>query len=378
MLSILKTAQSQLTILVLAGVLTPQVAFGGGHGNHGGNNRSHGQQGNKMASQNFRVIPAQNGNTGFTGKGLPHQTMKPMHQQPIVNKVPLNKLPQNVQPVRVTPVKHLPVGPSFPTYPVKPIKPIKPPYGVGTPITPVGPIGPIKPPVGPIKPPLGPVVGPIGPIGPIKPPVGPVTPPTAPPCPPPMNPCTPHHCNYPWLGSLGLGYGSGYGYGPGYGYPVCETPVIVSNPVVVASNPLPSNPIVPVNYAAAAGSIDLVVEDIRQSEPATMIAGPAYLVKFRNQGLAATGAFKVGIFAVIDGNLTESQAVVDVQGLEAGQVTEITLRLPQSALKLVNATGTATGFDKLAVMVDVESTVAESDKANNAAVIERSVLEAAK
>ena len=79
----------------------------------------------------------------------------------------------------------------------------------------------------------------------------------------------------------------------------------------------------------------------------------------------------------MDDKLTDSHAVVDVPGLEAGKTAEVTLRLPQSALRLVSASGDS-GFDKLAVMVDVDQKVQESDKTNNAAVLDRAPSEAAR
>jgi subtilase family serine protease len=69
--------------------------------------------------------------------------------------------------------------------------------------------------------------------------------------------------------------------------------------------------------------------------------------------------------------------MVEVAGLEAGQAAEVTLRLPQSALMLVSTSGHTSRFDKLAVMVDVDGRLHESDKTNNAAVLDRSVLETA-
>jgi hypothetical protein len=191
------------------------------------------------------------------------------------------------------------------------------------------------------------------------------------------------------FGGFGGGFGGGYGggYGGGTSAPVASTPV-AENPVaggtqLASSAPAPaaSDAVIPASYAApsspATGTADLVVEDLHMVAPATLIAGPAYTVKFRNQGTMAAGPFRVGIFAALDGRLTASRAVVDVSGLEAGQSSEVTLRLPQSAVMLVSASGHSGGFDKLGVMVDVDGRLPESDKTNNAAVLDRSVLEAA-
>jgi hypothetical protein len=193
------------------------------------------------------------------------------------------------------------------------------------------------------------------------------------------------------LGTFGgFGGGSGGGYGGGSGgmasAPVTSDPV-ASNPTsspsatTAAATPAPAaaptSNVVPASYAEAIGSADLVVEDIQVVEPATLVAGPAYRVKFRNQGSAAADAFQVGIFAALDNQLTSSQAVVAVPGLAAGATAEATLRLPQSAVKMVSTSSHQSGFDKLAVMVDVDQQVHENDKANNAAVVDRSSLEAA-
>ena len=188
---------------------------------------------------------------------------------------------------------------------------------------------------------------------------------------------------------FGLGYGLGAfgGYGGGYGgtasAPAASTPVAsapVSDPNVVpasyAATESPAASSLPTT-AAATPSANLVVEDLQMVEPATLVAGPAYRLTFRNQGSVAAGAFRVGIFAALDNRLTDSHAVVDVPGLEAGKTAEVILRLPQSALRLVSAGGHS-GFDKLAVLVDVDQRVQESDKTNNAAVLDRASLEAAR
>jgi len=141
-----------------------------------------------------------------------------------------------------------------------------------------------------------------------------------------------------------------------------------------------TTPPTPVSSPASgltSGSPDLVVEDIHLAEPAALIAGPAYRVKFRNQGLVAAGPFRVGLCAVLDNTLTGSQAVVDVAGLAAGQTSEIVLRLPQSALRLAAANGQATRFNRLAIVADSDSAVNESDRSNNEAIVDRAAVEAA-
>ena len=180
-------------------------------------------------------------------------------------------------------------------------------------------------------------------------------------------------------GGFGGGYGGGYGGASGGSYggvasapvdstPVASTPAASTDAVVQASYAAPIAPVT--------GAADLVVEDVQMVGSATLAAGPAYRVQFRNQGTVAAGPFRVGIFAALDGKLTDSRAVLEVPGLEAGQAADVVLRLPQSALRLVSSSGHT--FDKLAVMVDIDGRLHESDKTNNAAVLDRSVLEAAK
>ncbi len=425
MLKILKNVKSKVVVLLVAGALAPQAAFaghggghgggnGGGHGggngggHGGGNGGGHGggqqhipqmqnmQQVQRFAPSNGPVIAAKNGNTGFTGIGLPSPQQKHMGGQMMSLTVPKNSLPnQSMSLTQTNNLKHLNLSsasipqeklhpfPGLPTnfdpvkknigHPASDLIKLKSPIGSlpNFPANPVGPIGPVKPPVGPI--------GPVGPINPVPP----VTPPVTPPMTPPTAPTTPTSpgCGLPWLFPVGLGgygnsysncYGNGYGNGGYYSSGYCA-PVVAPAPVVI-----PNNAVAPVNYVAAAGSVDLVLEDIHLLEPATLVAGPAYRVKFRNQGLATAGAFRVGVIAALEGKMTDSHAVVDVLGLEAGQSVEIALRLPQSAMQLVSANGQVTAFDTLAVMVDVDGIVNESDKANNGAAIARSSLEAAR
>jgi hypothetical protein len=273
-----------------------------------------------------------------------------------------------IKPPVITP----PVHPVFPVGPIGPIKPpvITPPVH---PVFPVGPIGPIKPPV--ITPPVHPVF-PVGPIGPIKPPVvtPPTTPPTTPPCPTQPGCGTGSYCGggfvgfpFPFpVGGFG-GYGSGGYVGGGYadGGVVDSQSAVASAPMTVASAP-------------GTGRVDLVVEDIRMVQPATLIAGPAYQVKFRNQGTLAAGTFRVGIFAALDGKASDAaRALVDVPGLAAGEVGEVTLRLPAAAMKLVSvSTEQPAPFSQLMVAVDPDNLIVESDKTNNVATVDRSAVEA--
>jgi hypothetical protein len=68
-------------------------------------------------------------------------------------------------------------------------------------------------------------------------------------------------------------------------------------------------------------------------------------------------------------------SVVEVASLAAGEVKEVTLRLPQKVLNLPAPNGKTFPFSRLFVAVDVTNAVAESDKTNNAAIVERAALE---
>ena len=57
------------------------------------------------------------------------------------------------------------------------------------------------------------------------------------------------------------------------------------------------NTTTPATTTAAATGIDLVLEDVTLASPATLVAGPAYTVKFRNQGTRPAGKFQVAIIA---------------------------------------------------------------------------------
>jgi hypothetical protein len=137
------------------------------------------------------------------------------------------------------------------------------------------------------------------------------------------------------------------------------------------------NPVTTASAVSPVAGADLVLEDITLAAPATLVAGPAYTVKFRNQGTAAAGKFEVAILAGFDGKLTEDapRAVFEAASLAAGDVKEVTLRLPQKALKLPSADGTPAGFTHLFVAVDLLNTIAETDETNNTAVVERAALE---
>ncbi len=143
------------------------------------------------------------------------------------------------------------------------------------------------------------------------------------------------------------------------------------------STSVPSNDVTTTDGTAVASGVDLVLEDVKLAAPATLVAGPAYTVKFRNQGSQDAGKFEVGLLAGVNGRLTQDapRAVIEVKSLPAGKSAEVTLRLPQSALKLLGANGRPAAFTHLFVAVDLLNTVAESDETNNTAVVARTELE---
>ena len=79
-----------------------------------------------------------------------------------------------------------------------------------------------------------------------------------------------------------------------------------------------------------------MLENVQLAAPAKQVAGPAYIVIFRNQGTAAAGNFEVAILVGLAGKLTSdaSRAIVEVESLAASQVKEVILRLPIKAMQL--------------------------------------------
>ena len=99
-----------------------------------------------------------------------------------------------------------------------------------------------------------------------------------------------------------------------------------------------------------AAGVDLVLEDITLAAPATVLAGPAYQVQFRNQGVTDAGDFAVRIVATREGLPMDQavQAIVVVPGLAAGQSATATLRLPKSAMQMASlGQGGAAGIHQL-------------------------------
>jgi hypothetical protein len=179
--------------------------------------------------------------------------------------------------------------------------------------------------------------------------------------PPPADPGCPDLCPWPIFWPLN----------PGGGY--CPTPVYPAQPVIV-------NDAVPLEVQQRGHVVDLVLEDVQYVEPATLLVGPAYRVKFRNQSTEPAGAFRVALVAGLDLRVSEQspKAVVDVPGLAGGQAAELTIRLPRTAMSVVSTSSAQpTVFTHLFAAVDFDNAVIELDKTNNVAILERAALEAA-
>ncbi len=137
-------------------------------------------------------------------------------------------------------------------------------------------------------------------------------------------------------------------------YPQSSGVIVESTPVVVTSAPV-SGSVVTASMNSSApvanppapvlSNTDLLLEDIQLEAPATVVAGPAYRVRFRNQGSQDAGKFVVAIFAALDGNVNEQspKAVIEVPTLPAQQATEVVLRLPQAVMMLTRPNNESTG-----------------------------------
>ena len=152
----------------------------------------------------------------------------------------------------------------------------------------------------------------------------------------------------------------------------------VSPAIYNSDDPAPA----PVMTASAAApvadtGIDLVLEDVKLAAPATLVAGPAYTVTFRNQGTAEAGKFQVAIAAGFNQQLkgNDPRVTLEIPSLAAGEVKEVTLRLPHKAMLVEDNGRGLVPFRYLAVVIDATSAVAETDKTNNTAVVERAALE---
>ncbi len=98
---------------------------------------------------------------------------------------------------------------------------------------------------------------------------------------------------------------------------------------------------------------DLGLVDVKLIvEQATALAGPAYSLKFSNQGLAATSKFTAAAIMSDDGTATAEspKAAVEVPECQLARHGEITLRLPRGESKF------------LVLALDMNDDVTEFDK----------------
>lgn len=106
--------------------------------------------------------------------------------------------------------------------------------------------------------------------------------------------------------------------------------------------------------------------------------GPRYRVWLRNNGpLSTTTPFNVMLIAANDpvpqADLPQAGAIVN--GIEAGQIQSVDIRLPLAANRLaVTPEGQRIPFSYLHVLVDSHRELAESDESNNGSVIARNVI----
>lgn len=168
--------------------------------------------------------------------------------------------------------------------------------------------------------------------------------------------------------------------------PIYESPVYVeSAPQVIQSAPQVIEEVVVSEPATdleeqtkPAVGVDLVLEDIKLAAPATILAGPAYEVTFRNQSLQRVGAFRAMLAVGLDDKPGKDapKVTMEIAGLEAGEVGKVTLRLPIAVMKMASADkDEATIFSHLFVAIDSTNVLRELDESNNHAVVERVALE---
>ncbi|MGE3317617.1 MAG: hypothetical protein AB7O26_21105 [Planctomycetaceae bacterium] len=218
----------------------------------------------------------------------------------------------------------------------------------------------------------------------------------APQFPDPQNPAPTGGGSFPWMDIAGAVIPYVVNRSPVYETPVydqsyvpatAETIVtepaetVATEPAVVVTEPatVVNEPATVVEQTPTASGVELILEDIRRIAPATIVAGPAYEVEFRNQSLQPAGPFRVMIAVGLGKeSAKKSPVVMEFPGLEAGDVGRATLRLPIAVMKLSPAEGKeAKPFSHLFVSVDSSNTVKEIDESNNDAVIERTALEPA-
>ncbi len=136
----------------------------------------------------------------------------------------------------------------------------------------------------------------------------------------------------------------------------------------------------PVKMQVPAGSspVDLSIENLRFSEPGTVLVGPSYHITVRNNGSEYAPRFHIGLFASLDGVVNEQspKAFLEVRDLAPGTAVDYTIRLPVNADSIPDPrTGQIRPFTHVAAVVDVFRLQPEGDETNNTAMLPRQVVD---
>jgi hypothetical protein len=137
----------------------------------------------------------------------------------------------------------------------------------------------------------------------------------------------------------------------------------VVQPVYTVSQPVVAEP--------QQAVLDLELVEVRQIDRGDISQnlGPAYRVMIRNKsGAAIAQQFNVGLAGSIGRQATQDSALalVRVDGLEAGQMLTVDVRLPAKAYNLgLNADGQAVPFAYLTALADMNQELPEADRSND-------------
>ncbi len=125
------------------------------------------------------------------------------------------------------------------------------------------------------------------------------------------------------------------------------------------------------------GAPDLVLEDLQLSAAATIVAGPAYVLRFRNQGSAVAQGFHVALLAGVNGQVTADapRAMGYLSSVDPGQTVVINLRLPVSATQIRGVDGSLVPMTDVFVSLDFADVVEELDENNNLAIVQAKALQ---
>jgi len=167
-------------------------------------------------------------------------------------------------------------------------------------------------------------------------------------------------------------YGAPSPYGTPMPLPQTGMPMQASAPM------MPQQPPVKMQIADGSSPVDLVIENIRFSEPGTLLVGPSYIVKVSNKGSEYAPCFHIGLFASLDGvvNQQTSKALLEARDLAPGSSVEYTIRLPVNADSNFDPmTRQIRPFTHIAAAVDVFRVQPEGDESNNTAILPRVVVD---